>query len=61
MRNCGRLCVWGGEVAGWFIGGKDNGGAGRHSVTWSDTESMLENKNEGLGGREAAVQTGSNL
>ncbi|WP_375702045.1 hypothetical protein [Bartonella sp. AA89HNZF] len=27
-------------------------------MTWSDTESMLENKNEGLGGKEAAVQTG---
>ncbi|WP_375664963.1 hypothetical protein [Bartonella sp. CL162QHHD] len=36
-------------------------GQGRYPVTWSDTESMLENKNEGLGGREAAVQTGSNL
>ncbi|WP_375703560.1 hypothetical protein [Bartonella sp. AD13SXNS] len=50
--------MWG-KVAGWFIGGiRQWGGAGHHPVTWSDTESMLENKNEGLGGREAAVQTG---
>ncbi|WP_375665919.1 MULTISPECIES: hypothetical protein [unclassified Bartonella] len=43
------------------LGEKTMEGQGRYPVTWSDTESMLENKNEGLGGREAAVQTGSNL
>ncbi|WP_375660819.1 hypothetical protein [Bartonella sp. CL71SXKL] len=60
MRNCGRLCV-GGQLLAGSLGDKAMVGQGRHSVTWSDTESMLENKNEGLGGREAAVQTGSNL
>ncbi|WP_375703563.1 hypothetical protein [Bartonella sp. AD13SXNS] len=46
MRNCGRLCVCGKLPAGSLGGKKTMEGAGLHPVAWSDTESMLENKNE---------------
>ncbi|WP_375627716.1 MULTISPECIES: hypothetical protein [unclassified Bartonella] len=59
MRNCGRLC--GGKLPAGSLGDKAMVGQRVIQWGWSDTESILENKNEGLGGRKAAVQTGSNL